>query len=276
MGGGRPGDGFRNVVFDLHNHDGIWQSGLRARMAPALRRCWGVAEDATPERTREVLVARIRAELARIRDVEMARVIWAAYGLGLPDSFTERGTTARIRWVASEIKCSESKCQRLLKSFHDQLRRSVRPSMPVVTEAELGQARQWLEANEVPSLTDGPDRVAELIRVLAVPEADVADEFLRSRCYGPIVADGSLRPVPLGSLGDWLCVFTRAELLYDYGAAIGVRWRRTTHLAGREIVRLAYGRGRPTGVLVNPGAQPGDRETLPLTPDDVARLVAAG
>ncbi|MFK0249638.1 hypothetical protein ACIQUM_33480 [Amycolatopsis azurea] len=264
-----------NAVHRVHARNGLWQDGLARALGPELRRIWGIADDAEPGRVREIVLVRLNRVLVGLNRPEMPAIVWAAYNVGVSSPGEESGSVERLNRLIEEggVKRSFRTCTRRLDEFLQAVKDGLSAVQEPITDEELGWAARKLAEN---SRHDAPEPagLSAAIRRLRAPVEPVLKMFLDDTVHGPADGDGVPLTAKLGAGGEWFCVFTEERLLAGYRESTGANWPRTERWAGRDVVRTAAGRIFPTGVLINPSpvAGTGIDATLPLPPDEIARL----
>ncbi|MEV6909546.1 hypothetical protein [Amycolatopsis sp. NPDC051071] len=271
----------KDRLHHIHARAGIRQDGLGSALGPELRAIWDIADDAETGRVREIVLLRLNRVLTQFADPLLPEIVWTAYNLGVDPAEPGGGMVGRLKGMVGHgrVPVSERTCTRRFYRFLDSVKKSLDGEQEAITDEDLGVASRWLTGNArpgpaIPEPAAAPDELSAAIRGLRAPVPPVLRMFLDGRVLGP--ADGAGGPLlaGLGPRGDWFCVFTGERLLAEYRAATGAGWSRTGRWSGRDVVRVAAGRIRPTGVLVNPSPVRGSGidAALPLPPEEIARL----
>nr|WP_233598972.1 MULTISPECIES: SseB family protein [unclassified Amycolatopsis] len=265
-------------VLGIHKRNGIWQDGLARVMGPELLERWGIAEDAEASRVREIVLLRLNRVLVQFASPEMSVIVWTAYNLGAASPGEESGVVRRLERLVDQggVECSVRTCTRRFNDiFLPDVVKSLSAGQSPITDEDLGRASRWLAANIRPDVPEPvADGLSAAIRGLRTPMDPVLKMFLDGPVHGPADGDGVPLAAKLGARGEWLCVFTGEELLATYRESTGASWARTGRWTGRDVVRTAAGRIFPTGILIDPSPSigAGAEATLPLPPDEIARL----
>ncbi|EME58731.1 hypothetical protein [Amycolatopsis decaplanina] len=268
-------------VLGIHKRNGIWQDGLARVMGPELLDRWGIEEDAEASRVREIVLVRLNRVLGQFSKPEMPLIVWTAYNLGAASPDEESGVVRRLERLVEQggVGCSVRTCTRRFNDiFLPAVVKSLSAGQSVITGEDLGRASRWLAGNIRPGAPEPvavPGGLSAAIRGLRTPMAPVLKMFLDGPVHGPADGDGVPLAAKLGARGEWLCVFTGEGLLATYRESTGARWTRTGRWTGRDVVRTAAGRIFPTGILIDPSPAmgAGADATLPLPPEEIARLV---
>jgi hypothetical protein len=274
----KPEDGLRSI----HRGIGIWEDDLHESMGERLRAIWGVPDNATPSRVREIVLLRLKAVLDTQVHPKLFVVVWTTYNLGVPT--VSSGMAERLGRLSDDrpVGFSRSSCDRLFRSFLKVAERSLANEHPALEERDLRAAAGYLEANVRPDrgiLLGSSSEGASLhnaIRALRAPADEPIRQFLTTPVHGPVTEAGALQVAELGKHGSWLCVFADKHLLDEYRCAAKANWPRTTRKNGREVILEAAGQTPLVGVLVNPSHQRGTgiEASLPLPPELIKRVAA--
>nr|WP_246481216.1 hypothetical protein [Amycolatopsis umgeniensis] len=246
-------------------------------MGPELLDRWGIAEDAEPGRVREIVLLRLHRVLERFADPLMPEIVWTAYNLGTASRDEESGVVRRLEKMVDEGRVGRGvrTCTRRFNGdFLPAVVKSLGTAQSPITDEDLVRASRWLAGNIRPGAEESADGLSAAIRGLRSPMTPVLKMFLDGPVHGPVDGAGVPLAAKLGAGGEWFCVFTGERLLAAYRESTGAVWDRTGRWTGRDVVRTAAGRIFPTGVLVNPSPARGSGvdATLPLPPDEIARL----
>ncbi|WP_410666019.1 hypothetical protein [Amycolatopsis sp. lyj-84] len=229
---------------------------------------------------REIVLLRLHGVLAQFSKPEMPAIVWAAYNLGVAPADEESGVVQRLEQLVGEgrVGCSFRTCtRRFYEKFLPAVEKSLSATQAAITDEDLDWASRWLTGNIRPGARKSAaasDRLSTAIRRLREPVGPVLKMFLDDTVLGPASGDDVPLAAKLGPGGEWFCVFTDEGLLARYREATGAAWPQIGRWTGRDVVRTAAGRIFPTGVLINPSPAlgAGIEATLPLEPDQIARL----
>ncbi|WP_207898459.1 hypothetical protein [Amycolatopsis pittospori] len=271
----------KDRLHHIHARAGIRQDALGRALGPELRAIWGIADDAEPGRVREIVLLRLNRVLGQFADPLMPEIVWTAYNLGVDPEDADAGMVGRLKAMVrrGRVKVSERTCTRRFYEFLAGVKNSLDGFQEDFTGKDFELASKWLAGNVRPGPDEPapdaiPDGLSTAIRGLRDPVPSVMRMFLDGRVHGPSDGSGGPLVAGLGAHGDWFCVFTDERLLVAYRQATRAGWARSGRWSGREVVRAAAGRIRPTGVLVNPSPVRGSGidAALPLPPAEIARL----